>query len=166
MSAFLAIQIAGCFLIGSFVHLFRYWVCLLIKNITTRDHMKRCRSCKRLFSQDTTFCAEEGAPLEEANPPYISKGTTFDEYTAESLLGRGAMGEVWRCKDHKENRAVAVKLMTSELFDKLTDQKQPVVERFLREARAAQKIKHDHVIKIFNVGALPNKLPYYAMETL
>ena len=76
------------------------------------------------------------------------------------------MGEVWRCKDQKQHSVVAVKLMTSELFGRLGAQRPKVIERFLREARAAQKIRHDNVIKIFNVGALPNGLPYYSMEIL
>lgn len=64
-----------------------------------------------------------------------------------NLLGKGGMGAVYRAKDTRLNRFVAIKVMQQSLGD---DPK--FVEDFLREARAAAQFNHPHVAQIYSFG--------------
>lgn len=74
-------------------------------------------------------------------------------------LGAGGMGMVFLAEDTKLERHVALKVMRPELAR--PEQKQ----RFLREARAAAKVKHDHVVTIYQVGE-EGTVPFLAMDLL
>jgi len=81
-------------------------------------------------------------------------------YRIDGLLGTGGMGLVYRAHDPRADRAVALKTMRPELVS------QPgAVERFLREARAAAKVRHDNVIEIWQVGEDAG-VPFIAMPVL
>jgi serine/threonine protein kinase/Leucine-rich repeat (LRR) protein len=81
-------------------------------------------------------------------------------YRIDGLLGTGGMGFVYRAHDPRADRAVALKIMRPELVS------QPgAVERFLREARAAAKVRHDNVIEIWQVGEDAG-VPFIAMPVL
>ena len=64
-----------------------------------------------------------------------------------NLLGKGGMGAVYRARDTRLNRYVAIKVMQQSLGD---DPK--FVEDFLREARAAAQFNHPHVAQIYSFG--------------
>jgi hypothetical protein len=72
------------------------------------------------------------------------------------LLGRGGMGEVFLARDPLIDRLVAVKLLGA-AFD--ADAR----ERFKREARAAGRLHHEHIVTIFDVGEHDGR-PFIAME--
>lgn len=67
-------------------------------------------------------------------------------YDILELVGRGGMGVVLRAFDPKLNRVVAIKLLAPELAAQAT-----AVQRFLREARAAAAVSHDHVVSIYAI---------------
>jgi serine/threonine protein kinase len=81
-------------------------------------------------------------------------------YRVLKELGRGGMGCVLLAEDTKLQRHVALKVMLPR-FARDARAK----ERFLREARAAARIKHDHVITIFQVDEA-NGVPFIALEFL
>src|SRR5207249_3639568 len=62
------------------------------------------------------------------------------------VLGRGGMGVVFRAEDTRLRRLVALKVMLPELAAGPNAKR-----RFLREARAAARVEHDHVVPIFQV---------------
>ncbi|MFE7168423.1 protein kinase [Streptomyces sp. NPDC057616] len=68
-----------------------------------------------------------------------------DRYHLEELLGRGAMGEVWRAADQLLGRPVAVKLMRAE---EATD-----AQRFRLEAQTAGRLNHPHVVGVYDFGS-------------
>jgi serine/threonine protein kinase len=72
------------------------------------------------------------------------------------LLGRGGMGEVFLARDPLIDRLVAVKLLGA-AFDG------DARERFKREARAAGRLHHEHIVTIFDVGEHDGR-PFIAME--
>ena len=72
------------------------------------------------------------------------------------LLGRGGMGEVYLARDPLIDRLVAVKLLSA-AFDAVAR------DRFTREARAAGRLAHDHIVTIFDVGEHQGQ-PFIAME--
>jgi serine/threonine protein kinase len=90
--------------------------------------------------------------------------TTFlGRYEIESEVGRGAMGVVYRGRDPKIDRPVAIK--TISIFEQDSDEEQQFRERFILEAKAAGSLSHPGIVTIFDVGEEPeSRLPYIVME--
>ena len=84
-----------------------------------------------------------------------------DKYRIEHVLGQGGMGVVVAAMHiHLEER-VAIKFLLPEL-----SHEPALVARFLREGRAAIKIRSEHVVRVLDVGTLPGGTPYMVMEYL
>ena len=81
------------------------------------------------------------------------------KYRIERVLGQGGMGVVVAAMHLQLNQRVAIKLL-------LEGATAEVVERFGREARAAVRLKCQHVARVIDVGELPNGAPYMVMEYL
>ncbi|MFE5943163.1 protein kinase [Streptomyces sp. NPDC056480] len=88
-------------------------------------------------------------------------GLIGDRYALRELIGRGGMGEVWSADDLVLHRAVAVKLMHTQLA--LDDVAQ---SRFQREVRAAASLNHPCVAAVYDAGWLPTAppRPFLVME--
>lgn len=79
--------------------------------------------------------------------PTLLKEALGDAYTIEGEIGRGGMGVVYRARDERLQRRVAVKVLPPELaFSK------DIRERFTREAQTAAKLAHPHIVPIHDVG--------------
>jgi serine/threonine-protein kinase len=90
----------------------------------------------------------------------LAAGTILGNYRIDRLVGAGAMGQVYAASHVHLARPVALKVLAGELAA------YPVlVQRFLREGRAAARVRHPHIIEIFDVG-VANERPYLAMELL
>jgi len=76
-------------------------------------------------------------------------------YQLQELLGRGAMGEVWRASDQVLGRLVAVKLLRAE---EAAD-----AERFRLEAQTAARLNHPNVVGMYDFGSHHDQ-PYLVME--
>ena len=83
------------------------------------------------------------------------------KYRVERVLGIGGMGVVVAAHHLQLDERVALKFL---LPDALRNAE--AVARFAREARAAVKIKSEHVARVTDVGTLPNGAPYMVMEYL
>ena len=81
------------------------------------------------------------------------------KYRIERVLGQGGMGVVVAAMHLQLNQRVAIKLL-------LQGATPEVVERFKREARAAVRLKCQHVARVTDVGELPDGAPYMVMEYL
>jgi tRNA A-37 threonylcarbamoyl transferase component Bud32 len=68
-------------------------------------------------------------------------------YTIEGEVGRGGMGVVYRARDERLQRRVAIKVLPPELAFQ-----QDIRERFTREAQTAAKLSHPHIVPIHSVG--------------
>jgi serine/threonine-protein kinase len=68
-------------------------------------------------------------------------------YTIEGEIGRGGMGVVYRARDERLQRRVAIKVLPPELAFQ-----QDIRERFTREAQTAAKLSHPHIVPIHSVG--------------
>ncbi|HMI83517.1 MAG TPA: protein kinase [Polyangiaceae bacterium] len=84
-----------------------------------------------------------------------------DKYRVEHVLAMGGMGVVVAAHHLQLDEQVAIKFLRDET---LSDPE--AVARFAREARAAIKIKSEHVTRVIDVGALANGAPYMVMEYL
>src|SRR5215472_14127243 len=83
------------------------------------------------------------------------------KYTLEARLGAGAMGEVWRATQADVGRAVAIKILRGE---HAADS--GLVTRFLREARAANLVRHVNVVDVYDVGQDDAGTPFLVQELL
>jgi hypothetical protein len=83
------------------------------------------------------------------------------KYRIERILGAGGMGIVVAAHHLHLDERVAIKLMLPEVVAS-----QEALARFAREARAAVKIKSEHVARVSDVGSLPSGAPYMVMEYL
>jgi serine/threonine protein kinase len=88
----------------------------------------------------------------------LQPGTRLGSYEVTSLLGSGGMGEVYRAKDLKLGRDVAVKVLREELA---SDPER--LRRFEQEARSASALNHPNIITIHDIGK-HEATPYIAME--
>jgi serine/threonine protein kinase len=87
----------------------------------------------------------------------------FGRYEILAELGRGAMGIVYKARDPKINRVVAVK--TISLAGQPPEEEVEYRERFFREAEAAGRLSHPGIVTIFDVGEEPEThAPYIVME--
>jgi serine/threonine protein kinase len=87
----------------------------------------------------------------------------FGRYEILAELGRGAMGVVYKARDPKINRVVAVK--TVSLSGQPPEEELEYRERFVREAEAAGRLSHPGIVTIFDVGEEPEtRAPYIVME--
>jgi serine/threonine-protein kinase len=90
----------------------------------------------------------------------VEEGTPFGRYRLLELLGRGGMGEVWRAYDSAIDRVVALKMLLP-AFAEDADFEQ----RFRREARAAARLDDPHVVPIYDVGEIDDRL-YVTMRLI
>ena len=81
-------------------------------------------------------------------------------YRIVAPLGRGGMGEVYRARDTRLNRDVAVKLLPRE-FQNDPDR----LQRFEREARATAAFNHPNILSVFDIGT-HDGVPYFVSELL
>ena len=78
----------------------------------------------------------------------LSEGATLGPYRVLSLLGAGGMGEVYRCRETRLNRDVAIKLLPKELAADPERRR-----RFLHEARAASALNHANIVTVHDIGS-------------
>ena len=83
------------------------------------------------------------------------------KYRVERVLGAGGMGIVVAARHVELDQLVAIKFVREEAIAS-----EDAVQRFLREARAAVKLKSEHVARVLDVGKLESGAPYMVMEFL
>ncbi len=87
-------------------------------------------------------------------------GTKLGKYALRAEIGQGGMGTVYHGYDPGLGRSVAVKVLASHLV-----RQAEFVERFMREAQAVARIKHPHIVIIYDVGEQEGYY-YFVMEYL
>ena len=95
-------------------------------------------------------------------PPPSGRGTSSPASTASSgCSASGGMGVVVAARHEQLEQRVAIKFVRDEALGN-----EDAVARFLREARAAVKLKSEHVARVLDVGTLESGAPYMVMEYL
>jgi eukaryotic-like serine/threonine-protein kinase len=80
----------------------------------------------------------------------LTSGTKLGPYEIQSLLGAGGMGEVYRARDTRLGRDVAIKILPNSLTHD-----QDRLRRFEQEARAVAALNHPNLLTVFDVGTAP-----------
>jgi len=92
--------------------------------------------------------------------PYRVGDVIAGKYRLDALLGEGGMGTVWRAFNLQLEAPVAVKLIRGEL------DRNSLAQRLKQEARAAAKLGHSAIVRVFDVGDSELGDPYIVMELL
>jgi serine/threonine protein kinase len=88
----------------------------------------------------------------------IPAGARLGAYEILALLGAGGMGEVYKARDSRLNRFVAVKVLPA---DRVSDPRRK--QRFMQEAQAASALNHPNIITLYDI-AVDGDRDYLVME--
>src|SRR5262245_29870696 len=115
------------------------------------------------FMQDNALAVAAQAldpnELSQTNPP-LFPGQGIGAYTILALLGRGGMGVVYRARDERLRREVAIKVLPAS-FAHDADR----LRRFEQEAHATSAINHPNILTIYDIGA-HEEAPFIVAELL
>jgi tRNA A-37 threonylcarbamoyl transferase component Bud32 len=107
-------------------------------------------------------------PRNDRTPPraspgrmQIAPGALAGEYLLKAVLASGGHGAVYEAEHRILGRRAAVKV----LHPHLTDQGE-MLQRFVREARVVNQIRHPNIVDVYDFGMLADGSPYYVMELL
>lgn len=119
--------------------------------------MTPCQHCGSPHPPGTPNCPRTGDSMSQPGPI----GQRLDRYQVESLLGAGGFGSVFRARHVHTDAVVALKVLKAQL-----GADPQMVERFLREARAAAAVGSDHIVRVLDAGQGPDGTPFLALELL
>jgi tRNA A-37 threonylcarbamoyl transferase component Bud32/GAF domain-containing protein len=120
--------------------------------------LKECPACGACYDHSDDTCAKDGRALSLSVP--VDR-TIEGKYRLEQLLGRGGMGTVYAATDIRLGRSVAVKLLRDAAL--ASDESR---RRFHREARTYARLRHDHIINVYDYGTTGHDVAYLVMEKL
>src|ERR1017187_2071586 len=109
----------------------------------------------RTFLKNPFFSLAE-TPSTLAEP--LSAGYRLGAYEIVAFIGAGGMGDVYKARDARLGRDVAIKILPVSIG-------QTSHERFLQEARAASALTHPNICAIYDIGESAGR-PYLVMELL
>ncbi len=119
-----------------------------------------CTTCRRCYDVSmqtvSAACPDDGTPLQVVMgmPPVVD-----GKYRVDAVIGRGGMGAVFRAKDVRLERDVAVKVVRAELVSNPESR-----ARFQREAQIVARLQHPGIVTVFDYGALPDGAAFLIME--
>ena len=136
--------------------------------------MTKCPRCQSNNPSGTNFCGKCAAPIQplEGDIPTLTvtlgaisavpngERIFAGKYRIAGELGKGGMGIVVRAEDIKLERSVALKFLPPELTEDPEAR-----ERFVREAKAAAALSHNHICTVYEIGEEKNRL-FIAMECI
>jgi TolB-like protein/tRNA A-37 threonylcarbamoyl transferase component Bud32/Flp pilus assembly protein TadD len=128
------------------------------------DHAMR-REIESLLEHENLargFLESDGSGAQPAAAPRdpVSAGERIGPYTVMDLVGAGGMGEVYKARDQRLDRHIAIKFLSRRMAIDAAS-----LERFEREARAASALNHPNICTLHDVGEFQGR-PYLVMELL
>ena len=91
----------------------------------------------------------------------LTAGTRLGPYEVQSAIGAGGMGEVYRARDTRLDRTVAIKILPSQLAADPQFR-----DRFDREARTISQLTHANICTLYDVGEAGDGPPGHATHFL
>lgn len=120
--------------------------------------MKICPQCGATYGVDASMCTHDGQLLREIEDPLVGK-TVGGRYRLISRLGQGGMSSVYLARHVLIDRLVAVKTLRRDLAQDPIQR-----DRFIREARAVNRINHENIVEINDFGETDEGWVYLVME--
>ena len=108
--------------------------------------MKVCARCAEPYADDAGFCPLDGTPLTRDKDPFVGR-TLAARYRLLRKIGSGGMAVVYLARHVMIERLSAVKILRQDLGMNVSHR-----ERFLREARAVNRINHPNIVEITDFG--------------
>jgi eukaryotic-like serine/threonine-protein kinase len=132
-------------------------------NVGNAPALAMCPECHRCFDvgafTDTgplSRCPDDSVPLQ----PVMGMPTVVDgKYRVDAVVGRGGMGAVFRARDLRLERDVAVKVVRAETMANPESR-----ARFQREAQIVARLQHPGIVAIFDYGTLAHGAAFLVME--
>ena len=118
--------------------------------------MMECPRCGRCEESEVSTCPSDGSPMKAV--PSVPR-TVEKKYRIEQLLGRGGMGAVYRARDMRLDRLVALKVVRAELLGDVEARK-----RFRREAQIVARLQHPSIVSVYDYGTFQDGGAYLVME--
>jgi serine/threonine-protein kinase len=124
--------------------------------------VKVCDVCGGRYKDkgNPRVCPFDGTPLRDLPDPMLGRAIG-GHYVITQKIGAGGFGTVYRARHEVLGRDVAIKFLNPDLAVDPTNR-----SRFLREAKAANRIDHEHIIDITDYGETDDGLVYLVMELL
>jgi len=134
-------------------------------------HLDGCVECRRHVESEPSQVAwgeqihslavEQERATVDVSVPAARLNELLTDYEVLAEIGRGGMGIVYRARQVKLNRVVALKVLPALLAAVRPD----AIARFRREAELAARLKHNNIIAVYDFGEVEGTL-YYAMELI
>jgi serine/threonine-protein kinase len=118
-----------------------------------------CPECGQ-SSELAGHCTSDGTRLADGSADPLL-GQTIGSYRIARLIGAGGMGAVYKGVQPTIGSRVAIKVLSHD-----PARSPALVERFFAEARAVNVIRHEHIVNVLDLSALPDGRPYIVMEYL
>jgi tRNA A-37 threonylcarbamoyl transferase component Bud32 len=120
------------------------------------DGLTECPQCGRCAALGTKACPEDGTAMRTVPgvPHVIEK-----KYRVDHVIGRGGMGAVYRARDMRLDRDVAIKVVRAGLLDDAEAR-----SRFRREAQIVAKLQHPGIVSVFDYGTFADGSAFLVME--
>lgn len=125
-----------------------------------RDLVLTVRTGRDLRAE-ALFVTRTARPMLGVVTNELVPGDRVDHYRLLARLGAGGMGTVFSVEHVALERRYALKILHRD-----TVSRDKTSERFLREARAAARLRHPHIVDVFDFGYLADGRPYFVMELL
>ena len=119
--------------------------------------MKTCPNCSELFPDGVGACPRDGNVLQPLRDPLLGQ-TLSGRFRLIERLGAGGMSSVYLARHMLIDRVVAIKMLRRDLANDPVQR-----DRFLREARAVNRINHENVVEITDFGETSDGLVYLVM---
>jgi serine/threonine-protein kinase len=129
--------------------------------------VKICPACSREYASEHTHCRDDGVGLVHLDTGTSERaqdliGQVVDgRYRVERIVGRGGMGTVYACRHVVVGKAFAMKVLRPGI-----ERSEEILQRFIREAQAANAVQSRHICEMTDFGQLPAGAFYVVMELL
>src|SRR5262245_28237356 len=123
--------------------------------------MKLCLRCNQYYNDVMETCPKDNSNLEPVGKDPLIGALINDRYVVDSVIGKGSSGIVYKAARLMMGGEVAVKVIHSYLGADGAS-----LDRLLRELRAAEKLRHPHIITLWESGITDDGQPYLVMDYL
>ena len=126
------------------------------RRLASRPRSACARAASAARHWPTAACPDDGTALEPVPglPPVVD-----GKYRVDAQVGRGGMGAVFKARDVRLDRDVAIKVVRADLLASPDAR-----VRFRREAQVVARLQHPAVVAVFDYGTLPDGAAYIVME--